>query len=86
VNRYLAINIEGKIGQPTVIRTSSFISLLSSLFKYYFIFSSTDRYSSDEFELDDEPYSYSESFEYSSLFEPTDEPSTIIQDPEVVIN
>jgi hypothetical protein len=24
VNRYLAINIEGKIGQPTVIRTSSF--------------------------------------------------------------
>ena len=36
--------------------------------------------------MDDEPYSYSESFEYSSLFEPTDEPSTIIQDPEVVIN
>jgi hypothetical protein len=26
VNRYLAINIERKIGQPTVIRTSSFIS------------------------------------------------------------
>ena len=26
MNRYLAINIEGKIGQPTVIRTSSFIS------------------------------------------------------------
>ena len=25
MNRYLAINIEGKIGQPTVIRTSSFI-------------------------------------------------------------
>jgi hypothetical protein len=25
VNRYLAINIEGKIGQLTVIRTSSFI-------------------------------------------------------------
>ena len=25
VNRYLAINIEGKIGQATVIRTSSFI-------------------------------------------------------------
>jgi hypothetical protein len=25
VNRYFAINIEGKIGQPTVIRTSSFI-------------------------------------------------------------
>jgi hypothetical protein len=25
VNRYLAINIEGKIGQSTVIRTSSFI-------------------------------------------------------------
>ena len=24
VNRYLAINIEGKIGQPTIIRTSSF--------------------------------------------------------------
>ena len=24
MNRYLAINIEGKIGQPTVIRTSSF--------------------------------------------------------------
>lgn len=46
--------------------------------------STTDRYSSDEFELDDEPYSYSESYEYSSLFEPTDEPSTIIQDPEVL--
>jgi hypothetical protein len=28
VNRYLAINIEGKIGQPTVIRTSSFINSL----------------------------------------------------------
>jgi hypothetical protein len=26
VNRYLAINIEGKIGQPTVIRISSFIT------------------------------------------------------------
>jgi hypothetical protein len=26
VNRYLAINIEGKIGQLTVIRTSSFIN------------------------------------------------------------
>ena len=26
MNRYLAINIEGKIGQPTVIRTSSFIN------------------------------------------------------------
>jgi hypothetical protein len=25
LNRYLAINIEGKIGWPTVIRTSSFI-------------------------------------------------------------
>ena len=25
MNRYLAINIEGKIGQPTVIRISSFI-------------------------------------------------------------
>ena len=25
MNRYLAINIEGEIGQPTVIRTSSFI-------------------------------------------------------------
>ena len=28
MNRYLAINIEGKIGQPTVIRTSSFITFL----------------------------------------------------------
>jgi hypothetical protein len=28
VNRYLDINIEGKIGQPTVIRTSSFINSL----------------------------------------------------------
>jgi hypothetical protein len=28
VNRYLAINIEGKIGQPTVIRTSSFIKIM----------------------------------------------------------
>ena len=26
MNRYLASNIEGKIGQPTVIRTSSFIN------------------------------------------------------------
>jgi hypothetical protein len=26
MNRYLAINIEGKIGQPTIIRTSSFIN------------------------------------------------------------
>jgi hypothetical protein len=26
VNRYLAINIEGKIGQPTVIKISSFIN------------------------------------------------------------
>jgi hypothetical protein len=28
VNRYLAINIEGKIGQPTIIRTSSFITVV----------------------------------------------------------
>ena len=27
MNRYLAINIEGKIGHPTVIRTSSFINI-----------------------------------------------------------
>ena len=27
MNRYLAINIGGKIGQPTVKRTSSFINL-----------------------------------------------------------
>ena len=29
MNRYLAINIEGKIGHPTVIRTSSFNKCLS---------------------------------------------------------
>ena len=28
MNKYLAINIEGKIGHPTVIRTSSFIMIL----------------------------------------------------------
>jgi hypothetical protein len=31
VNRYLAINIEGKIGQLTVIRTSSFISNMTEM-------------------------------------------------------
>jgi hypothetical protein len=33
VKRYLAINIEGKIGQPTVIRTSSFISDMATIFR-----------------------------------------------------
>lgn len=46
------------------------------------IASSTDRYSSDEFEVDDEPYSYSESVDYTSSFEPTEELSSIVPDPQ----
>jgi len=33
VNRYLAINIEGKIGQPTVRRTSFFITMYMKINK-----------------------------------------------------
>ncbi|CAG2213487.1 unnamed protein product [Mytilus edulis] len=46
--------------------------------------STTPRYSSDDFE--DETYSYSESYEYSSTFEPDDEMSSlgVVTDPETI--